>query len=282
MTDAMSRHEIEDILMSIRKLVAHDPARPQAAQHPELDNPKPISAPQEKLVLTPELRVVEGISATEPPVVAEADPTTGQDTGGDNALSDIYATASDIAAESSEDPHTEQGSDDSGSLLRRIARQAGVDAPVDGAGARNPSDPVSDRFDEASAIQTSAKDNARSEHVNMVRVGNQPEEAEASDPSLEATLARLEAMLSDPVAPKAGHAPIEPPAAASPYVAPDMIQGQPDPLDDAPVIDEAMLHQLVAHIVRQELQGELGEKITRAIRKLVRAEVARELALRKI
>lgn len=48
------------------------------------------------------------------------------------------------------------------------------------------------------------------------------------------------------------------------------------------VIDEAMLQEIVAQFVRQELQGELGEKITHNIRKLVRAELAREIRLREL
>ena len=44
------------------------------------------------------------------------------------------------------------------------------------------------------------------------------------------------------------------------------------------VMDEAELHDLVREILRQELQGSLGERITRNVRKLVRAEVNRALA----
>ena len=46
------------------------------------------------------------------------------------------------------------------------------------------------------------------------------------------------------------------------------------------IIDEAMLYALVGDIVREELRGEMGEKLTHNIRKLVRAELARELHLR--
>ncbi|SEP19201.1 hypothetical protein SAMN04490248_1358 [Salinihabitans flavidus] len=42
-------------------------------------------------------------------------------------------------------------------------------------------------------------------------------------------------------------------------------------------IDEEMLRDLVADIVRQELQGALGERITRNVRKLVRREIHRAL-----
>lgn len=47
-------------------------------------------------------------------------------------------------------------------------------------------------------------------------------------------------------------------------------------------IDEAMLREIVADIVRSELQGALGERITRNVRKLVRGEIQRELAARAL
>lgn len=47
--------------------------------------------------------------------------------------------------------------------------------------------------------------------------------------------------------------------------------------DDTDVIDEATLRAMVAQIVREELHGQLGERITRSVRKLVRAEIARAL-----
>ncbi len=47
-------------------------------------------------------------------------------------------------------------------------------------------------------------------------------------------------------------------------------------------IDEDILHELVRDLLAEELQGPLGEKITRNIRKMVRAEIARELSLRDL
>jgi hypothetical protein len=41
------------------------------------------------------------------------------------------------------------------------------------------------------------------------------------------------------------------------------------------VMEEAALRALIAEIVRQELQGSLGERITRNVRKLVRREISR-------
>lgn len=50
-----------------------------------------------------------------------------------------------------------------------------------------------------------------------------------------------------------------------------------DETDDLP-IDMDVLRRLVADILRQELQGALGERVTRNVRKLVRAEIRRALA----
>ena len=53
---------------------------------------------------------------------------------------------------------------------------------------------------------------------------------------------------------------------------------QPEPeLQPAAMIDEDMLREMVTQIVRQELQGKLGERITRSVRKLVRQEIHRAL-----
>ena len=47
---------------------------------------------------------------------------------------------------------------------------------------------------------------------------------------------------------------------------------------DEDVLDEDALRELVSDIVREELQGALGERITRNVRKLVRREIHRALA----
>lgn len=51
---------------------------------------------------------------------------------------------------------------------------------------------------------------------------------------------------------------------------------------DVTILDEDMLRQIVTDMVRQELQGALGERITRNVRKLVRREIARALATREL
>ena len=61
----------------------------------------------------------------------------------------------------------------------------------------------------------------------------------------------------------------------------------PETAQEAPAvgalpIDEAALRELVIDIVREELQGALGERITRNVRRLVRREIHRALATQEL
>ena len=59
--------------------------------------------------------------------------------------------------------------------------------------------------------------------------------------------------------------------------------GENDPLGpNEAEMDEDALRDLVAEIVREELQGNLGERITRNVRKLVRREIQRALAAQEL
>ena len=73
-------------------------------------------------------------------------------------------------------------------------------------------------------------------------------------------------------------------AAAMAAEAPD--EGEEDGVDlfsqdDEAVIDMEMLRDLISEVIREELQGPLGERITRNVRKLVRQEIARALEAQK-
>lgn len=50
---------------------------------------------------------------------------------------------------------------------------------------------------------------------------------------------------------------------------------------EEPMIDEEMLRDIVREIIREELAGTLGERITRNVRKLVRVEINRALTARE-
>jgi hypothetical protein len=297
MTEAMSRREIEDILTSIRKLVSHDPAlaaEQSARAHQD-------SAPMGKLVLTSALRVADPVEPTAP---APDVPTNGvSDTDDSWPTEDMlneHTSALVIPAVTepvAPDSVTEQ--ETSASLLARITRSAAtiapataqpsqpaeteaapiaphvavnIDAAPENLGVRP--DDVQDWLDDA---DIPLPDYNASEDV--ISAATQDQGSDAPDSSLEETLARLEAMLSEQSVAHDTSTTQAAPSVADPAPERPLTDGD---TDDTAMIDEAMLYQLVANIVRQELQGELGEKITRAIRKLVRSEVARELQLRNL
>ncbi|WP_289042619.1 hypothetical protein [uncultured Aliiroseovarius sp.] len=52
--------------------------------------------------------------------------------------------------------------------------------------------------------------------------------------------------------------------------------------DDTDIIDEEVVQAMVARLVREELQGEVGEKITQSIRRFVRREIERALTLKQL
>ena len=70
----------------------------------------------------------------------------------------------------------------------------------------------------------------------------------------------------------------EEPAESEIYAASAKDEAIEDLLSEEAVIDEAALREMVAEIVRQELVGALGERITRNVRKLVRREIHRALS----
>ncbi len=217
MTEAVSRNGGEDVLSSIRRLVAQDAPLPEPT--------KPAS--QEKLLLTPALRVDDA---------EQSALDAGRDT--------VQAEQQNASAPAESAPAQTQD-----------AGQAPEAGPSASGGARAMDDPVSE--DGVTAYDPAMSDAQMT--TDTPYSAPSPE-----DRALDATLARLQAVLSGATRPAGTEA----------------LSGDEGPLDD--VIDEGMLYQIVAHIVRQELQGELGEKITRNIRKLVRAEVARELQLRQL
>ncbi|MGC9419232.1 MAG: hypothetical protein ACP5EN_09720 [Rhodovulum sp.] len=63
---------------------------------------------------------------------------------------------------------------------------------------------------------------------------------------------------------------------------PTVADAAPEDEADQMVLDEEMLRELVADIVREELQGRLGQRITLNVRKLVRREINRALAMRDL
>lgn len=228
MPDPVKNAEIEDVLSSIRRLVADDapaPMEPPAA-------PKAEGA--DKLVLTPALRIQPQESKAEEPPKAEAAPT---DDWEEVTLEDRIAEL-EAAVASSDEEYESDGSE--------------VEAS-------------------APAMDMSAFEDDTFELSPEHAVAPEPEpEAEtAAEPEVAETEAAE--VVEDAVAEAE-----EEPAEATSEASEDNV------FDDelSEVFDEEMLRDLVSEFVRKELQGELGERITRNVRKLVRREINRALAAR--
>jgi len=90
--------------------------------------------------------------------------------------------------------------------------------------------------------------------------------------------ARAQAEADARTAVTARQTPIEHTAAETSSTAEDGL----DDVDDSQLLDEEALRDIVSEIVRAELQGALGERITRNVRKLVRREIHRALTAQEL
>ncbi len=292
MTEAMSRREIEDVLTSIKRLVSQE-AQGRVAR-PDLHG---------KLVLTSELRV--------DPVCDEADAAEADEAvvaprlraAGGSAMPVFHEPAPHIAPQPAPSACETAPPVGQTSLLRRISQGRPQPAPAPAPApdpepaaelppAPTPTPPSAAPEPAPSRLHFIPADAPASPEPSAAPVA-QGHEGDTEDADLEATLARLEAVLAGKALPEDRLATEETTAAPHPQTHPepqpaaDSTAPQAPPAQDAGfdgneiLLDEDMLFRLVSDIVRLELQGELGEKITRNIRKLVRAEVARELQLRR-
>lgn len=101
--------------------------------------------------------------------------------------------------------------------------------------------------------------------------------ADAAEAAVHAELAEAAAGIAEVVIPPAP--PPEPEVMPEEAEEDTAAQGLLD--EEETRIDEAMLREIVRDIIREELAGSLGERITRNVRKLVRVEINRALAARE-
>ena len=122
--------------------------------------------------------------------------------------------------------------------------------------------------------------------------GSDPDQSDASDlaeftAALESAVAAAPEAGSDSIA-RSDSGDIRP---ASPFaeragaIADEPAKPEPPAVnftdEEESILDEDTLRDLVSEMVREELQGELGDRITRNVRKLVRREIQRALASRE-
>lgn len=280
MSDAMSNHEIEDVLSSIRRLVAQENGQ----------------APTSRLVLTPALRVAQDSAAekAQPLLLAEerrARPEPAQAVGSD---------AGSPAPHPAPQPRAQPAPDPRALELQRLQETldkleiAASAAPISNytPSARSAPDTPSRPETQAAAVSSEPAPDADTAE-RLVLTASMPDSDAASEMPQQAQddsvkddwahddLAQDVTPQDDPV-----DTPPTPDLAVSysadpapePYHQPDAPSNGPE--SDGIVetlIDEDMLRALVAQLVREELRGQLGERITLQVRKLVRAEIARAL-----
>ncbi|WP_299283404.1 hypothetical protein [uncultured Tateyamaria sp.] len=303
MSDPMTNTEVEDVLASIRRLVS--------------DDKRPESAPAEKpatdrLVLTPSLRVMEDEPAddsADAEVEVQAEPEQVEEAGFTTEDEDhtpeeaVDATVDDLIAD-----------EDWADTMPKLDEVEGQDYD-------DHDDAEPEKQDEAPFVHVEAEDDVwpiPNGAANMsppeddgdaveaepdVQVETPAAPATDQSQSLSDKIAALETLIGgrddefEPDDPGAGdyagtQAPAmewedaeEPPVhaafAEAPKAAPKDDQAQLFS-NDEDVLDEDALRELVSDIVREELQGALGERITRNVRKLVRREIHRALAAQEL
>ena len=271
MSDPMTNVEIEDVLSSIRRLVAEtEPDRPDATP--------PAARLMPKLVLTPAQRVdspaatpdraapvllseSQRITAAEPVVQNLPDAASGAD------RASLLSTIAELEA-AVRDQIDDWEPDGTGTDTDLSWARAGFRGDVD--------------VEDAEDLQPrSAPANAAAWPPTLIEAARRYGGDDMADPADDDG--------SGPVAEFRHHRsenlarPDEPDGDFNDDLigGPALGDNPEDTLDSylaaQPVIDEADMREMVRDIVRQELQGKLGERITRNVRKLVRREIHRAL-----
>ncbi|MCH2068468.1 hypothetical protein [Shimia sp.] len=303
MSDPVTNTEIEDVLTSIRRLVSENrplpdavkdqaPARPVAfdtssAQDESAEDETPVAEAPLALVLTPALRVedapdAEGdVDADEPQDVVdesddldevEIDPSVDVDQVAakvePDAVEAVDAEQDQVSVESEE--VTLEGAEASLDEVM-VEVGSGDEAVVSEDEAPLSFEAVSDTAPEEAMDEEQPFDfkQVLEARIHQFRDATSTDDV-TYDPEVDAAPDMADAVMDELRA----HMPEEIADAAEIVDA----EALSEAMEEAAEIDEAMLREMVADIVRQELQGALGERITRNVRKLVRREIHRALA----
>lgn len=249
MTDKVVNGRVEDVLSSIKRLVGE--------RGEQTSEPTPsIARKPGRLVLTDALRV-GGTSSIQDGPENEVDVKEGYTA--DASVKPMLLRACDIV--NREDPaNKEQVSpeppkDATNSLSAKIeALEAAI------ARTEDQWEPDGDSEDEYSGTPAKALEfSARKEFAETEEKKAEPSKAEVK----EAVATTKATFVRDPEVKTS--APVPPAKAAEEEARTDGL-------------DEDALRKMIAEVVREELQGVLGERITRNVRKMVRREIYKALA----
>jgi hypothetical protein len=299
MSDPVTNVEIEDVLSSIRRLVSEDArVRPVGwrADQGEAAVPQDAAAPEVvgRLVLTPALRVsdeaateaVESAAADE--VVPDAPFIDMDEQPEHERWEEASADVSYVAQEAEAVAVTEAPVPDADAEPEVLHHDGDQDVATDQTTGETEAYVLEASGDEAMVWEDHHEDSLpESDAPQMIEDAVQDAFYEDEDvlaapvTDAPATAAREEsedgdfifASTRDGLGRDTASRPAEPK-----YADDDALDDRAFLLaEDEAVLDEETLREMVAEIVRQELQGALGERITRNVRKLVRREIHRAL-----
>ena len=263
MSDPVTNIEIEDVLSSIKRLVA-DTDRPQ---EPFLATNPIANDADTRFVLTPAFRISK--DQTQDETVESPAPSSSAPTlvlGPEDAVTraSLEATIAELEAAVTAQPDeweldgsevkTEVTWESAGFVSRAALAEAEDDTAVVPLTLTEDTMITHDDDHETSEIDLVSPDTVETADVHSIafrRSVPAPEEVDPLDHGDE---------LADITEPT-----VDPDKELETY------------LSGNPSIDEKLLHEMVQRVVREELQGHLGERITRNVRKLVRREIHRVL-----
>ncbi|MDG1770023.1 MAG: hypothetical protein P8H36_11620 [Yoonia sp.] len=286
MSDPVINVEIEDVLSSIRRLVAEgDKSAPNPAEHSD-----PAAS---RFVLTPALRVAdpvapEGDAEDDVALSPEAEELAAQ------CVAPAPAPLVLQPAEIADEPlvHDDMSDADRASLEETIAE---LEAAVTDQDEEWEPDGSETALTAASATLTAIFEGAVDHTGDLVK----HDDIEAVEDDEDDIVLQAE--------PEAEVVPLHTADTAFRHATPDDADADfgdelaaddddgvpiPDDLDEniaaylagggTSAIDQDILREMIAEVVREELQGKMGERITRNIRKLVRREINNALSSRSV
>ena len=283
MSDPAKDPDIEDVLASVRRLVTAE----------RRDRPAAASA----LVLTPSQRIEKpsvaiGAAAGPDEAQAEAEPPEALADAAweEDEPQDAFESWNEERLSGRAEPEPEDGAPSAALEVDAIPT---IDGSADPAGETPEAAPEEASVEEAlDAAEIEALEAELAPDEDGASGGQAPAFRHDPEPEIASVGPGSGHPLFEGGAPDAEDTPAEGYADAEEVdlegvtdVDPDTVEdaeivedsGAADPMD---VLDEETLRAMVADIVRQELRGPLGERITSNVRKLVRREIHRILAAR--
>ncbi|MES0823841.1 hypothetical protein [Ruegeria sp. SCP11] len=258
MTDKVVRTGIEDVLSSIKRLVNEEGRKSKAVQSTT------ITRKPGRLVLTDALRVGEDAGVEDPThFPKEEAPYRVED-----SVKPMILRACDIVQHAepadAQQPHPAPKSDPVGSLSAKIEALETAIAKTE-----DQWEPDGDSDDEYAGTPNGTLVWGAEEEFALI---------DSKPPVATDSTVEKKSVQEEP----------EPAPIATFVRSPRQASAEEPKLDEGKVktasltLDEDMLRSLIAQVVREELQGVLGQRITRNVRKMVRREIYRALAEQKL